>query len=150
MAPWLTKLLGTLTGDGFIEQIMSRVKMPLEKKAEFAAAIREAAMEQEDNFRDWVLDFSGKATDLTKGMLWLRSTVRPVITYGAFGALVWTHVYTFLHLGALSVEALAAINIMQGQLYKLNLVTLIFWFGDKALQRSGLLEVLGSRKKDDK
>ena len=92
-----------------------------------------------DNFRNFMLQYEGEASEIPKLILYLRSSVRPVITYfitGIYG-------FAFLHPERFNEEQMF---ILKPAL----LMVLGFWFGERLLKRSGLLEVLGNKKAEKK
>lgn len=88
-----------------------------------------------DNFRDFMLQYEGEASEIPKLILYLRSSVRPIITYfitGVYG-------FAFLHPERFNENQML---ILKPAL----LMVLGFWFGERLLKRSGLLEALSSKK----
>ncbi len=101
----------------------------LELKYEVAMAAE--ARKKGSDFHSFVVDYEGKAADVPKPIVYLRSSVRPLFTYGVgyfdwlcfSGGISWTPEQMKL-------------------LFAVNLICLGFWFGEKALKKSGILGVL--------
>jgi len=116
-----------------------------EQKMAFRLAMYEAAENSKDRFNEFVIAHTGAAKDMPRSIQIIRGLVRPVITFVNFGALMWL-VYQWVY-GPQGV----VLDLPLKLIFSLNLLTLGFWFGDKALERSGLLKFLGDamgKKKD--
>ena len=114
------------------DKIPGEVKMRLE--LEMQRELRTALQNEEDNFRNFILEYEGSARDLPKSMQMLRTSVRPTITYflvGLFAYGMW---------GNWDVEQM-------GMIFKLNLLTCFFWFGEKAVKNAGVVELLRGKGK---
>ncbi len=107
-------------------------QLELEYEVQMAAEARK----ENSDFRRFITDYEGKAKDVPAPIVYLRSSVRPLMTYlvGYFdylffsGGLEWT--------------------TQQGKLlFSINLLCLGFWFGEKALKKSGILEAMTKGKK---
>lgn len=85
-------------------------------------------------FREFVLDYEGKASDLPKGLLWLRSSIRPLFT-------VAVAYWDWLYFSDAVVWPVEKVSMLKA----INLIVLIFWFGDRAIQRSGILDILKAK-----
>lgn len=94
----------------------------------------ENGLKENGLFREFVLAYEGKAEDLPKGLLWLRSSIRPLFTV-AVGYWDWLY---FSSVTPWPVEKVAVLKAI-------NLIVLIFWFGDRAIQRSGILDILKAK-----
>lgn len=106
-----------------LEKALSFIPDP-EQKARAKAAFEQQILDSEKSFREFVVAYEGRGDEVHPAVQILRSSVRPLITYAAiiaFFAAVWTNQ---------PVEVL-------DMLFKLNLVTLVFWFGSKSLERVG-------------
>ena len=80
----------------------------------------------EGTFRDFVVQYEGAAKDVHVSIQILRGTVRPVLTYFLAGAFI----YGFLSRNV-SDDAME-------MLWQLNLLSLGFWYGERALKNLGL------------
>lgn len=115
----------------------------LKIEAEIARAVRSDEGELEDAFRQFILEYEGRAADMPRFIQILRGTVRPVLTY-AFSAFFLTIVWAWL-MGDITLtgpDVSTAVKLV----FACTALTLGFWFGDRLLQRSGLLDVL--KRKD--
>jgi hypothetical protein len=89
----------------------------LEIKAE--ATAKELMLSEKSGFRDFVLEYEGRAADMPKFIQILRASVRPVLTYFFAVTTLWL------------VWKSSEIPTM---LYQMDLVMLGFWFGERAIR----------------
>ena len=82
-------------------------------------------MNQDQAFRDFIVAYEGRGDQVHWTVQIYRSSVRPTITYAMMIAFVW------------AIWGDQPIEIIE-LLFKLNLLTLGFWFGSRALERLGL------------
>ena len=123
------KVLNKVVGD----------KASEEQKLKFELDLLSALNDQEDEFLAFVVEHSGAAKDMPKSIQILRGCVRPLITIWAFGLFNWSMWFIFNTVELDHVDrAIFVIKLVFG----LNLVTLGFWFGTKALERSGIAQIL--------
>lgn len=92
-------------------------------RAEIEAQIRDA----ESDFRDFILRYEGEGKDIPVAMQVLRSSVRPILTYALAGLFAWG----FINPGAVSGATMEL-------LWQLNLISLGFWYGERALRNLGV------------
>jgi len=116
--------------DKFLPDAMSE-----KEKADVALKMKsfvatQVASENSD-FRNFVLQYEGAAKDIPKSLVWLRSSIRPIITYLSCGA----YGYGWLHPEAFTVEQMLLLK-------PVVLIVLSFWFGEKIITRTGLLDVM--------
>lgn len=118
--------LGTLFGflEPLLDKVVSFIPDP-EQKRKAKAELMKLAMDQEQAFRDFVVAYEGRGDQVHWTVQIYRSSVRPTITYAAFVALVW------------AIWGNQPVEILE-LLFKINLLTLAFWFGPKALERLGI------------
>jgi len=107
-------------------------------------AFREGIQESEDNFRDFVIEHTGAAKDMPRFIQVTRGLVRPLITFGVFGLDTYVVWYRLTHV--ISVERLEQYNQDLKLLFAMTLIVLTFWFGEKMITRTGLVQVLMGRK----
>lgn len=86
---------------------------------------------EESGFRNFILAYEGAADVLPKGLIWFRSMVRPLFTY-AVGY------FDYIYFTDLQMHTADSANL----LYAVNLIVLLFWFGERAVANSGLMDVL--------
>jgi hypothetical protein len=116
-----------------IDKVLSFIPDP-EQKARARKEFEDQIQQAESGFRDFVIRYEGAAKDVHPALQLYRGSVRPTITYGAVVGLfaaIWTN---------------QPVDIID-MLFKLNLLTLAFWFGPKALERLGL-DLSKSMKKE--
>lgn len=135
---WATKIMSILTGggDSVLGKIIDKIPNPGDKKrlqAELEMALHEQLSKHENDFRNFVLEYEGRGAEMHWTIQILRASVRPVITYAAFGFLVWI-AYVFMNSVDLPEQTIVVFKLVA----MLNFLTLAFWFGEKALVRSGL------------
>ena len=112
-----------------------------ENRLELETIVAKSLAAESEAFRSFFLAYEGAAADQKPFVQILRGLVRPVITLYLVGAWSWL-AYRYLSIDLAKVESLM---LLMRQLFFLNLVTLSFWFGDKMIQRTGLLDIF---KKD--
>jgi hypothetical protein len=140
---WAAKIMDVFSG-GLLEgigKLATKFKMPPEQKMRFQ-------IELEDTFRQFVVEYEGRASDI--GPFWrgVRTSVRPVLTYGITGSYVTMKLWLLFATMTPEMHELVAAN--SGEMKAATLVVLIFWFGDKALQRTGLIDALKTKWKNGK
>lgn len=87
------------------------------------------------DFRNFIVEYEGAAKDIPVLLVWFRSSIRPVFT-------VLTGYLDFIYFtsnttdwGDEKVALLKAINI----------IVLMFWFGERAVANSGIIGILKSK-----
>jgi len=86
-------------------------------------------------FRRFVLDYEGRAKDIPKLITIIRSLIRPAFTI-LVGYLDWVY-----------FTSGATWTIEQTSLLKtINIIVLVFWFGERAVQNSGVMDLLKKKK----
>jgi hypothetical protein len=121
----LPGLLGI--GEKIIDRVIPDPEAAEAAKAQFA---REAAkMDQEElqSFQDFIVAYEGSGNEVHPVIQILRGSVRPVLTYCLAGAFV----YGFVRPDVIDQETMTL-------LFQLNLLSLGFWFGERALRNLGL------------
>ena len=99
-----------------------------------ASEIAKIDLEKDSAFRDFVVAYEGQGDKVHPAIQILRGSVRPVVSYTLVGFFIYGFVNPSL------VEP-ATLDL----LWKLNLISLGFWFGERSLKNLGM--DLG--KKDD-
>lgn len=89
------------------------------------------AMTGDRNFRNFVLGYEGTAKDIPKGLVWIRSAIRPAFT-------IMVGYIDYLYFASINTFTLEQSSLLKA----INIIVLGFWFGEKALQRSGIIDVL--------
>ena len=108
-----------------IEKTLDLIPDPKAKEKARAQMVEEVA-KAESTFRDFVVQYEGAAKDVHISIQILRGTVRPVLTYFLAGAFI----YGFLTRNV-SDDAME-------MLWQLNLLSLGFWYGERAMKNLGL------------
>lgn len=148
------KLISPVTG--IINKVLDKIagdKISEKEKAELAIKAHKLASEelqkQEDAFRKFVLDYEGAAKDMPRFIQILRGSVRPVLTYVLAGFWIWGYAYMFVT-PQIPPDKLQQLNDIMALLFKLNLLSLGFWYGERLLTRTGLAEIFRTKKENPK
>lgn len=91
-------------------------------RAEIAASVEARAASAMDSFRQFVVAYEGSGDNVHPVLQILRGSVRPVLTYALASAYLWV----FFHPGTYNA------GMVEG-LFQLNLISLGFWFGERAV-----------------
>ena len=83
-------------------------------------------------FRDFIIKYEGAAKDVPKLIVYLRALIRPFFTI-ATGYFDW--IYFTGDMAGWNADAV-------GLLKAINVIVLIFWFGEKAVTNSGIIDKL--------
>jgi len=103
----------------------------------------EALATESQAFREFFLAYEGAAADQTKFVQILRGLVRPVLTLFLVGAWSWL-AYRFL---SVPIDQSESFMLIMRQAFYFNLVTMGFWFGDRMIQRTGLIDIFKTNNK---
>lgn len=139
MVPALAALLPTLfkIGEKVIDRTIPDPEQAEKAKAEFIKASRELDEQELSGFRDFVVAYEGAGDKVHPVIQILRGSVRPILTYFLAG----TFVYGFANPEAIKHETMT-------MLFQLNLLSLGFWFGERALRNLGLdISTMGKSNK---
>lgn len=117
--------------DKFLPDKMSEKEKETLKK-DLAIHASQEARQVNSDFRNFVVAYEGAAADVPKIIVIFRSLIRPCFTC-LLGYLDWLY-FT----GATTDWSPDAVSFLKA----INLIALGFWFGERALQRSGLIDVL--------
>lgn len=129
MLPLLGALMPTLTklGDKVIESVFPDAESQNKARKEWQAQIAQIDQAEIDSFRDFVVAYEGAGDKVHPYLQFLRGSVRPCLTY----FLAFAYVYCFVHPTEFSPDTLQ-------QLWQLNLLSMGFWYGERALKNLGL------------
>ncbi len=122
LAEPILKVVGSV-----LDRVLPDKQAAARAKQEFAAQAATLEQNERQAFREFVVDYEGAGADVSPALQFLRGSVRPVLTYVLAGLYGWG----FLHPGAFTPDH------MQG-LFQLNLISLGFWYGERALSNLGL------------
>ena len=99
-------------------------------EAELQIRLQEEMHKPESEFRKFILDFEGRASEQPAFIRSLRSSVRPVVTYWSLVIL------TALMFGWVDSSKLAAnLKMIPGEIWWIFLAIFGFWFGGRAVQQ---------------
>ena len=129
--------LGKTIADKLFPDADKKIETKQQKEqfeAMYRMALLEEALKENSEFRKFMLEYEGRLIDIPKPVQYLRSSVRPVITYIATGS----YIYGFLHPERFTPEQLS-------MLHGILLLILGFWFGEKAIVRTGLVDLLKTK-----
>jgi len=101
---------------------------------EFTLAMLAETRKTDSAFRSFMLAYEGAAKDVPRPVAILRSSIRPCFTI-LVGYLDWL----FFTAGTQWTPE------QSGLLKAINIIVLGFWFGERALAKSGILDVLKPR-----
>lgn len=107
--------------------ILDKVIPDPEARQKAKLELMQADMSEDQAFRDFVVAYEGRGDQVNPFLQNLRGSVRPVLTYCLAGAYVWG----YLHPGAFPPETMTG-------LFQLNLISMGFWYGERALKNLGL------------
>lgn len=100
-----------------LEDLADRIQDLLDDDDE----IKKLLAEQEKSFREWTVKYEGAYAELPKGLRVARAALRPIVTY-----LTW----------AVTLALFAFGKPIPSQLWTLNVIVLIFWFGEPTVSRA--------------
>jgi len=126
MNPLLITPLLDLAGKAF-DKLFPDPEQAAKAKAEFAQQAAQMEQKDIDSFRNFIVAYEGSGDNAHPSIQILRGSVRPLLTYFLAG----TYVYGFVNPSAIDKDAME-------MLFQLNLLSLGFWFGERALRNLGL------------
>lgn len=129
MIPALAAALPALlkVGGKVLDKVIPDPEAREKAKAEFAKQAAELDQKDLQSFRDFVIAYEGTGDQVHPVIQILRGSVRPILTYFLAGAFIWG----FLHPGTYNADT-------TDLLWKLNLISLGFWYGERALKNLGM------------
>ena len=132
----INALLGPILGiaDKVLDRVIPDKDAREKAKLEFTKQIATLDQQEVKEFHDFVVNYEGVGDKVHPVIQILRGSVRPLLTYFLAAAYVWA----FLHPADFSQDT------MQG-LFQLNLISLGFWYGERAMKNLGLN--LGKKRK---
>jgi len=120
---------------GLVNKGLDKFVMDKGAKAKLASEMQvfvmQEATKQGSVFRDFIVKYEGAAKDVPKAIVYLRSLIRPAFTIliGYVDAIYFTTTVTW------SPEKI-------GLLKAVNVIILMFWFGERAIVNSGIIDKL--------
>ena len=114
-------------GESVLDKFFPDPESAAAAKLEFAKELSKVDMEKDSAFMEFVVAYEGAGDKVHPAIQILRGSVRPVISYSLVGFFIYGFVNPSL------VEA-ATIDL----LWKLNLISLGFWFGERSLKNLGM------------
>ncbi len=113
-------------GQDVFNRIFPDAEQAANATREFEKELKNLDLEKDKAFRDFVVEYEGAGKDTHPFIQILRGSVRPTLTYTLAGFFL----YGFLN--PLLVEAET-----MDLLWKLNLISLSFWYSERALKNLG-------------
>ena len=89
---------------------------------------------ENEKFRSFVLSYEGEAAALPLPLLYLRSAIRPAFT-------VLVGYLDFIYFTASTPWTGDRSDLLKA----VNMIVLLFWFGERAVTNSGILDILKKR-----
>jgi len=131
-------IIGSLVGKIIDKVAKNKVDDKTREELKTAAMIAVSDEDQEDirQFYDFVVRYEGAAADMPRFVQVLRSLVRPVLTFVFAGYMIYV-VQVWLLGDTLPENSDLSVKII----FAINLLTLGFWFGERAVERSGILDL---------
>ena len=126
MNPLLISPLMDIAGKAF-DRIFPDKESAEKAKIEFARQAAQMEQTEVQSFRDFMVSYEGRAADSHPVIQILRGSVRPILTYFLAG----TFAYGFVNPTAIEQDTMT-------MLFQLNLLSLGFWYGERALKNLGL------------
>jgi hypothetical protein len=127
-------VVGALTGKTLPPELQVRVE----------ESVREYELKAQESRQNFVIQHSGAAKDMPRFIQIVRGLVRPLITLWAFGLLNWA---MWMILNSTEMSMMDAFLFVFKVIAGINVITLGFWFGTKALERSGLVQIFKGWRK---
>lgn len=124
-------------GKTFLDKFIADKDQKIKLSQEFEIFALQETTKQDGIFREFILAYEGAAKDVPKIVVLLRSLIRPVFTcaVGYFDYIFFT--------GNTTAWAPEAIGLLKA----VNVIVLAFWFGERAVKNSGIIELLLAKKK---
>lgn len=123
--------------DKFLPDKMSELeKVTLKNK--MTMFMMEESRKAGSSFNQFVLDYEGAAKDHGPFIKWLRGIIRPVLTIVISGAFIWGWANPL----EWSADQMALLN-------PAFLIILVFWFGERAINNTNIVDAIGRRKEKD-
>lgn len=116
--------------DKFLPDKMSELEKNTLKN-QMIIFMAEEATKAGSSFNQFVLDYEGAAKDHGPFIKWLRGVIRPFLTILISGAYMWG----WANPDAWTVEQMAMLN-------PAFLIILAFWFGERAIKNTGIIDIL--------
>ena len=119
-----------------IDKGLDKFMMDKGQKEKLASEMTVFAMQESTKadgiFREFIIKYEGAAKDVPRLIVYLRALIRPLFTIatGYFDWLYFTGDMTDWNPDAV------------GLLKAINVIVLIFWFGEKAVTNSGIIDKL--------
>jgi len=112
-------------GRAFIRRKWPDPEEAAEREREYEEMISSIDLAELGKFRDFIVAYEGAAADVHPWIQILRGIVRPILTFYLVGLLTWAIV---------DGQDLAVIQFV----FTLNLLSLGFWYGERALSKLGV------------
>ena len=116
--------------DKFLPDKMSEVEKTTLKNQMTMFMMKEAK-KAGSQFNQFVIDYEGAAKDHGPFIKWLRGVIRPVLTILISGAYIWG----WANPDTWTVQQMSMLN-------PAFLIVLAFWFGERAVKNTGIIDAL--------
>ncbi len=124
LAPGLIDL-----GKSFIDRMFPDPEQKAKAELEWITTVTTLNLAEDKNFRDFVVAYEGRGDQVHPLIQILRGSVRPVLTYVLAG---------FFLYGFVNPTDFGDDDKVMTMLWQLNLISLGFWYGERALKNLGL------------
>jgi hypothetical protein len=114
-------------GEKLIDKLWPDPESAARAKIELANQIATIDLTKDKQFQDFIVAYEGRGESVHPWIQLLRGSVRPIITYALAGTFLWG----FVNPGAYNHDTMQL-------LWQLNLISLSFWYGERALKNLGL------------
>lgn len=128
-------ILDKIAGDKMSEAEKAQVQLELEQ------AMRAGVLAEQEQFYAFVVQHTGAAADMPRLIQIVRGLVRPVVTFYVVGLDGWV-IWKWFNTPALPQES-DAFLLMLKLLLASTIIVLGFWFGERLVTRSGIVQVVG-------
>jgi hypothetical protein len=98
-------------------------------EAEMQLKLQEEINRPDSEFKKFMMDYEGKATEMPRAVQIMRGSVRPLVTYWSLGLITW--IIMSAGAGSAIGENMAG---MPDQLWWIFLAVFGFWFGGRAME----------------
>ena len=133
LASWTVSLVQTGLDKFFPDKMDEGEKQAMKDKMEVFLSTQ--ALKEDSDFRKFVLTYEGAANEVPKFVFIFRSLIRPAFT------ILLAYLDFIFFTGTAAAWDPEAIALLKA----VNIIVLGFWFGERALQRSGIIDVLKAK-----
>ncbi len=117
-----------------------------QERAEVQQLTQEHELATDQAWQSFVLQHTGAAKDMPKSVQIIRALVRPFLSVTIPGLAAWATIYQLQNIMLLPLEKLELLAQLNNKLWVATLVVLGFWFGEKLITRTGLVDAFKKNK----